>query len=208
MLYEMRLAGLAIDPFNNSPIAILKDRHPSQSTFPNMVDDDDDNEIIFEAEESIDLKVDAELEENDDERILPIWIGESEAQAIAMELIGFASPRPLTHDLLKSLIISLGADVQRIIIHNFKDNIFYASIEIILDSGEELSIDSRPSDALALALRFGVGIFVDSSVLKQAKHNKEGKSAIVESEVKDVDEDSWSKLVEKFAGTSFKKYKQ
>jgi len=101
------------------------------------------------------------------ERYLPIWIGPAEADAIAVKLQGVTVPRPLTHDLLNSVVDSLGATVDHIIISDLKSDTFYAKIVLSVDS-ESMEIDSRPSDALALAVRTDVSIYVDESVLDKA----------------------------------------
>ncbi len=101
------------------------------------------------------------------ERFLPIWIGQFEATAILMELQGVTPQRPLTHDLLKSALDSLGAAVTRIVITELHEGTFFARIH--LERGiEKLELDSRPSDAIALAVRLSVPIFAAESVLDQA----------------------------------------
>ncbi|MBA7614236.1 hypothetical protein ES703_21499 [subsurface metagenome] len=100
-------------------------------------------------------------------RYLPIWIGAAEADAIAVKLQGVTVPRPLTHDLLVLVIDSLGATVDSIIVNDLKSDTFYAKVILNVDGGQ-VEIDSRPSDALALAVRAGVPIFVDEAVLDKA----------------------------------------
>ncbi len=101
------------------------------------------------------------------ERYLFIWIAHAEAYAIAVELQGTTSPRPLTHDLLKNVIGELGAKIVSIVISDLVDEIFYA--RIVLDvAGRHVEIDSRPSDAIALAVRAKIPIFVEESVLEEA----------------------------------------
>jgi bifunctional DNase/RNase len=101
------------------------------------------------------------------ERYLFIWIAHAEAYAIAVELQGTASPRPLTHDLLKNVIGELGAKIVSIVISDLIDEIFYA--RIVLDvAGRHVEIDSRPSDAIALAVRAKTPIYVEESVLERA----------------------------------------
>jgi len=107
------------------------------------------------------------LKEEATERYLPIWIGPAEANAIAVKLQGAAVPRPLTHDLLHSVIEALGAKVDSIIISDLENEIFYAKI-ILNVNGNKVEVDSRPSDGLALAVRAGVPIFVEESVLDEA----------------------------------------
>lgn len=101
--------------------------------------------------------------------LLPIWIGIFEANAIAMQVENVAVPRPLTHDLLKSVVEQLGAEVQKILISDLRDNTFYAMIYLALANGGEMTVDSRPSDAIALALRTDAPIFVLPSVLEKAQ---------------------------------------
>lgn len=103
------------------------------------------------------------LQEVDGERYLPIWIGPYEAQAIANEIQGKRFPRPLTHDLLFSAVGSLKASVQRIVISDLKEKTFFASI-ILERNGEVVSLDARPSDSIALAVRASAPIFVAERV--------------------------------------------
>jgi len=100
-------------------------------------------------------------------RYLPIWIGPAEADAIAVKLQGVTVPRPLTHDLLSSVIDSLGATIESIIVSDLKSDTFYAKIILNVDGGK-LEIDSRPSDALALAVRAEAPIYADEAVLDKA----------------------------------------
>src|SRR5579863_1356087 len=101
------------------------------------------------------------------ERYLLIWIAQAEAYAIAIELQGTSSPRPLTHDLLRNVVNDLGAKIVSIVISDLIDDIFYA--RIVLDvAGRHVEVDSRPSDAIALAVRAKTPIFVDESVLDRA----------------------------------------
>jgi bifunctional DNase/RNase len=107
------------------------------------------------------------LKELEGERHLPIWIGDFEAQAIAMELQGLASPRPLPYDLIKSVIGDLGGTVERILVTDLAQDVFYARIVIGVD-GRTVEIDSRPSDAIALAVRTHTPILVEESVMDRA----------------------------------------
>jgi len=107
------------------------------------------------------------LKEKMARRYLPIWIGPAEADAIAVKLQGVNVPRPLTHDLLSSVIDSLGATIDSIIVNDLKSDTFYAKILLNID-GERVEIDSRPSDALALAVRADVPIYADEAVLDKA----------------------------------------
>ena len=107
------------------------------------------------------------LKEKISDRYLPIWIGPAEADAIAVKLQGVNVPRPLTHDLLRSIIDSLGATVNSIVVNDLKNDTFYAKIILNVDGGR-MEIDSRPSDALALAVRVEAPVYVEESVLDKA----------------------------------------
>ncbi len=107
------------------------------------------------------------LKEKTADRYLPIWIGPAEADAIAVKLQGVGVPRPLTHDLLSSVIDALGASVRSITVSDLKNDTFYAKITLNVD-GRQMEIDSRPSDALALAVRVEAPVYVDESVLDKA----------------------------------------
>jgi bifunctional DNase/RNase len=100
--------------------------------------------------------------------ILPIWVGIYEANAIALEIEKVQTPRPMTHDLLKNVLLGLDVRVQKVVVNELKDDTFYALIWVER-GGQIMSIDSRPSDALALALRVDCPIFVDDEVLKNSK---------------------------------------
>jgi uncharacterized protein len=100
--------------------------------------------------------------------VLPIWVGAYEANAIALEIEKVSTPRPMTHDLLKNVLLGLDVHVQKIVVNDLRDDTFFALIWVERE-GELISIDSRPSDALALALRVDCPIFVDETVLKSSK---------------------------------------
>jgi uncharacterized protein len=100
--------------------------------------------------------------------ILPIWVGIYEANAIALEIEKVQTPRPMTHDLLKNVLLGLNVRVQRVVVNELRDDTFFALIWVERD-GQIMSIDSRPSDALALALRVDCPIFVEDQVLKNSK---------------------------------------
>ena len=104
------------------------------------------------------------LRERDGERLLPIWIGPGEASAIAMELAGIKFSRPLTHDLLNTLVRSLGSELLRVLITRVEENTYFASL-IFRKNGEVISIDSRPSDSVALALRAEAPIYAADDLL-------------------------------------------
>ena len=107
------------------------------------------------------------LKEKETNRYLPIWIGAAEADAIAVKLQGVSVPRPLTHDLLQSVVDAFGAKIQSIVVSELKNDTFFAKILISVD-GSQMEIDSRPSDAIALAVRVSAPIFADESVLERA----------------------------------------
>lgn len=108
------------------------------------------------------------LKEATGNAILPIWVGVSEANAIALEIEKVVTPRPMTHDLLKNVLIGLDSHVQKVVVTTIQEDTFYAVIWIDSD-GRLISIDSRPSDALALALRIDCPILVEDDVLRSSK---------------------------------------
>ena len=115
--------------------------------------------------------------------VLPIWVGVYEANAIALEIEKVATPRPMTHDLIKSLLLGLNTAVNKVVVSELKDETFYAVIW--LDRGGELiSVDSRPSDALALALRLDCPIYVEEAVLKSSKQASSVSSKVPDEEVR------------------------
>jgi bifunctional DNase/RNase len=107
------------------------------------------------------------LKQTDAFRFLPIWIGQFEATAILMEVQGIKPARPLTHDLLKAIIESMKAEVKQIVINDLKDGTFFAQIHLV-KNGNELEVDSRPSDAIALAIRAKVPIYASEKVIEKA----------------------------------------
>lgn len=157
MIFEMKVSGIALDPFTNSPIVILKD--------------------------------------HSGEKILPIWIGFMEASSIAMELEKTPRVRPLTHDLMKNLLENLNFSVSRVEVTDLRNDTFYAEIHIKRDR-EEYVLDSRPSDAIAIALRTGSSIWVKDEVFEKSK-----KLDFDESKEKLTD------LLEKIPPGDFGKYK-
>ena len=108
------------------------------------------------------------LSAKEGERVLPIWVGIFEANAIALQVENISTPRPMTHDLLRNIIQDLEGTVQRIVISDLQDNTFFALIYVRIN-GETLAIDARPSDAIALALRTKAPIFVEDTVIANAK---------------------------------------
>jgi bifunctional DNase/RNase len=103
------------------------------------------------------------------QRVLPIWVGVFEANAIALQIENVQTPRPMTHDLLRNIIRDLHATVERITVCDLRDNTFYATIALEIQ-GTIVSVDARPSDAIALALRARSPIFVEESVIEGAKN--------------------------------------
>lgn len=108
------------------------------------------------------------LRDADGQRALPIWVGIFEANAIALQIENVATPRPMTHDLLRNVIQDLKATVERIVVCDVHDNTYYALIYVTRE-GQTMAIDARPSDAIALALRTRAPIFVEETVIEHAK---------------------------------------
>lgn len=157
MYLQMNVSGIALDPFTNSPIVILKNE--------------------------------------DGEKVLPIWIGYMEASSIAMELEKTPRSRPVTHDLLKNILDSVNYSLTRIEVTDLKDNTFYAVIYLTNDE-KEIVLDSRPSDAIAIAIRTGAPIFVNEKVIESAQ-----KIEI------DEDREKLNDLLENIPEEDFGKYK-
>ena len=110
------------------------------------------------------------LKDVQSDTMLPIWVGAYEANAIALEIEKIAPPRPMTHDLLRNLIVELGVHVERVVVTSLRDNTFFAVIEMRNSEGDRMVLDSRPSDAIALALRADCPIFVDMEVIKASRN--------------------------------------
>jgi bifunctional DNase/RNase len=129
------------------------------------------------------------LKDVNSEKMLPIWVGANEANAIALEVEKIAPQRPMTHDLLRNLILEMGATVHRVVITELRDNTFFAIIEMIKLDGGKVSLDSRPSDAIALALRVDSPIFVNESVIStsHAARSAEGEES--------AENDEWPDLI-------------
>jgi len=108
------------------------------------------------------------LRDDEEKRSLPIWVGLAEANAIALELEKIPTARPMTHDLIRNILESVGARVTKVVVNDLKENTFYAVIHLRLGPND-LTVDSRPSDAIALALRVDAPIFVDEEVLNKAE---------------------------------------
>ena len=134
--------------------------------------------------------------------VLPIWIGLLEASSIATAIENVQTPRPMTHDLLKNILDSLDVKVIRIEVNDLKDNTYYAIIYLEVDD-KRLTIDARPSDAIALALRVNASIFVEESVIK-----KSAKVDLSKKEDKVVtDQAEWEEILENMSSDDFGKYK-
>jgi bifunctional DNase/RNase len=128
------------------------------------------------------------LKDVNSEMLLPIWVGAYEANAIALEIEKIAPQRPMTHDLLRNLITEVGAEVKRIVITELRDNTFYAVIEMVKSNGESILLDSRPSDAIALALRADSPIFVNADVLQASSAERSEADA-------EEDTEEWPDLI-------------
>ena len=109
------------------------------------------------------------LRDLDGKSVLPIWVGVFEANAIALEIEKVATPRPMTHDLIKNVLMGLGGGVRKVVVSDLKEDTFYAMIWVERE-GEMIAIDSRPSDALAVALRLDCPIYVEDEVLNSSKN--------------------------------------
>jgi uncharacterized protein len=145
------------------------------------------------------------LKDTENKLNLPIWIGLLEATAMATEIEGIKMARPMTHDLLKNILGEVGCSVESIEITELKENTYYAMVHLKL-SGRDLLIDSRPSDAIALALRTKSPIYVAKAVLEASsvlQQNEEGKEAAVEN-VSNVSKEKWAEILEKMAPEDFK----
>ena len=130
--------------------------------------------------------------------ILPIWIGILEANAIAVGLEKVRLPRPMTHDLFKNVMDSLGVRLAKIEVIDIRDNTYFAAIHLESD-GETIVMDSRPSDAIAIALRYGAPILVHDAVIEKAVR--------IDSNISGAEKDKWTELLEKMDPEDFSKYK-
>jgi len=139
------------------------------------------------------------LEDLAKERALPLWIGQAEAQAIIMKIKDVPVPRPMTHDLIKNILAGIQATVSRIVINDKEDDTFFAVILLSID-GNEVSIDSRPSDAIALALRVDAPIYVAKKVLDEARTIDLSKPELED------DIEKWKEWLEDVRPEDFGKY--
>ena len=130
--------------------------------------------------------------------MLPIWIGVFEANAIALEIEKVSTPRPMTHDLLKNIVDVMNGRIVRVVVDNLMDNTFYATIYVDC-RGEELRVDSRPSDAIAVALRANIPIFVTQEVMSQAQSFEMTEDSI-------GNQEEWKCWLEKLKPEDFSRY--
>ena len=132
------------------------------------------------------------LKDVNSETMLPIWVGAYEANAIALEIEKIAPQRPMTHDLLRNLIVEMGARVERVVVTELRDNTFFAVIEMRNSGGEALMLDARPSDAIALALRADCPIFVNEEVIRASRNTVAGGE---EDEAVAGEEEEWPDVI-------------
>ncbi|HET6623583.1 MAG TPA: bifunctional nuclease family protein [Gaiellaceae bacterium] len=140
------------------------------------------------------------LKTADDDKFLPIWIGHAEAAAILMKLQGATAPRPMTHDLFTEVMSELQAEIVRVTVTELKENTFYAQITIVQD-GRELDVDSRPSDAIALAVRCDAQIFatddvIDESAIDFQADDEDQPGFVTASSLADLDPGEFRKFLE------------
>lgn len=131
------------------------------------------------------------LKDVNSEMMLPIWVGAYEANAIALEIEKVTPQRPMTHDLLRNLIVEMKATVSRVVVTELKDNTFYAVIELTGQNGETMALDSRPSDAIALALRVDSPIFVNLEVIRASRNSMTGDAE----DAAGAEEDEWPDVI-------------
>jgi hypothetical protein len=133
------------------------------------------------------------LKDINSETMLPIWVGAYEANAIALEIEKISPQRPMTHDLLRNIILEMGAQVERIVVTELRDNTFFAMIMMKDRAGDALMIDARPSDAIALALRVDCPIFVNEEVIRASRNTV--TSGEEEEESVSGSEDEWPDVI-------------
>ncbi len=131
------------------------------------------------------------LKDINSETMLPIWVGAYEANAIALEIEKISPQRPMTHDLLRNVILEMGASVERVVVTELRDNTFFAMIDMRDRAGETVMIDARPSDAIALALRVDCPIFVNEEVIRASRNTVSGG----EEESVSESEDEWPDVI-------------
>ena len=143
------------------------------------------------------------LKDLDEKKAIPIWIGLFEASAIATELEKITFSRPMTHDLIYELLKTLGVEVVKVEIHDLRNNTFFANIHLLKDN-ETLVVDSRPSDAIALALRANAQIFVDEKVIEKSRNVDFGKKI---TELDNLKDEKLKEFLENLSPEDFGKYK-
>jgi bifunctional DNase/RNase len=134
------------------------------------------------------------LKDVNSDTMLPIWVGPYEANAIALEIEKIAPQRPMTHDLLRNLIVEMGARVERVVVTELRDNTFFAVIEMSTNDGASVMLDSRPSDAIALALRADCPIFVDLEVIRASRNTVASEQEGAE-QGESFEEDEWPDVI-------------
>jgi bifunctional DNase/RNase len=134
------------------------------------------------------------LKDVNSEAMLPIWVGAYEANAIALEIEKIAPQRPMTHDLIRNLIVEMGISVNRVVVTDLRDNTFFAVIEMRMVDGTTMMLDSRPSDAIALALRTDSPIYVDMDVIR-ASHNTMTSDEGIGERMENIDEEEWPDVI-------------
>ncbi len=134
------------------------------------------------------------LKDVNSETMLPIWVGAYEANAIALEIEKVTPQRPMTHDLLRNLIVEMGASVERVVVTELRDNTFFAVIEMRHGDGTAMMLDSRPSDAIALALRADCPIFVNTEVIRISRNTVNEEDAEVVERASD-EEEEWPDVI-------------
>jgi uncharacterized protein len=147
------------------------------------------------------------LKDPDNKLNLPIWIGPLEATAMATELEGIKPQRPMTHDLLRNVLTELGATVEAAEITDLRDNTYFARIQLKTGEGRALEIDSRPSDAIAIALRTKSPIYVAKKVLEMSSELQESQAesaASADQNLAGVSRDKWSEILERMSPDDFK----
>lgn len=131
------------------------------------------------------------LKDVNSDTMLPIWVGANEANAIALEIEKVTPQRPMTHDLLRNVILEMGVSVERVTVTELRDNTFYAEILMKGRAGETLMIDARPSDAIALALRVDCPIYINEEVIRASRNTVSG----AEQEEATASEDEWPDVI-------------
>jgi hypothetical protein len=155
--------------------------------------------IVFLREQTVNENADAPSgSETTPRRLLPIWIGIAEAHAIYSKIENKTPLRPMTHDLLATLIETFGARVRAVVVHSYEEYVFHGRIELTVD-GKQLDIDSRPSDAIALALRANAPIYVEEAVMNE--------SAISENDIRDMDKHALKYTLEALDEESYDEFK-